>query len=57
VVSYDSKKLRPEIEKVKLVTEEDQGVLKRWGDRIYRISFHSIKPLKQAELKFTVKAR
>ncbi|MEQ8553854.1 MAG: heparinase II/III family protein [Cyclobacteriaceae bacterium] len=52
-ITYPTANTSVEIEKVKLVTMEDQGVIKKWGDNIYRINIASASPgLKgQFELK------
>ncbi|MDR2765785.1 MAG: heparinase II/III-family protein [Tannerella sp.] len=44
VVAYNPKQMRAEVEKVTLSTEEDEGILNGWGDRIYRIRLHVIAP-------------
>jgi hypothetical protein len=44
VIAYDAKKMQAEVEKVNLSTEEDEGILNRWGDKIYRINFNVIAP-------------
>jgi hypothetical protein len=43
-IIYNPKKMKAEVEKVKLSTEEDEGILNNWGDRIYRINFSVIAP-------------
>lgn len=40
-LQYDSAKYSPNIEKIALETPEDQGIITKWGDRIYRITFKS----------------
>ena len=52
VINYDPKKMKPEIEKMKFETEEDQGVLTKWGDRIYRINFNFISPKTKDQATF-----
>jgi len=54
IIRYDAKKMSPETEKIKLGTEEDQAVLSRWGDLIYRISFNFISPKQKDQVLFTV---
>ncbi|GAB3317279.1 heparinase II/III-family protein [Larkinella ripae] len=44
IVNYDAKKMRPSVEKIKLESAEDQGIITKWGDSIYRISFKVLKP-------------
>ena len=43
-VKYNAGQMTPTIEKVKLVTEEDLGILAKWGDTIYRINFEVTAP-------------
>ena len=49
--------MSPHVEKIKLETEEDQGVLKKWGDRIYRISFVFTDPKVKEQASFTVSVK
>jgi hypothetical protein len=44
VIAYNHKQMRAEVEKVSLVTEEDEGIRNKWGDRIYRIRFIAVNP-------------
>ncbi|MDR1172168.1 MAG: heparinase II/III-family protein [Bacteroidales bacterium] len=44
IVKYDPKKMRVQIEKIKLETEEDKGIRSKWGDVIHRINFEVIAP-------------
>lgn len=48
VIFYDAKTLVATVEKVNMTAPEDVGVLKSWGDSIYRINFK----MKNAGLKF-----
>jgi hypothetical protein len=43
-IAYDAKKMNVEVEKVKLSTEEDEGVRNNWGDNIHRINFKVLSP-------------
>jgi len=54
VVNYDPKKMRPTIEKVKLETPEDKGILTKWGDTIYRINFQVLNPKATDKFDFSV---
>lgn len=54
VVKYNPKQMVPNIEKVKLESMEDQGILKKWGDTIYRINFEVKKPKTKDQFTFTV---
>jgi hypothetical protein len=44
VVRYDKDQVQPAIEKVVLDDPEDQGIISKWGDTIYRINFKSTHP-------------
>jgi hypothetical protein len=55
ILYYDKNKLSAKVEKIKLETEEDQGIIKKWGDRIYRINFEVLNPQKKDEIKFVLK--
>lgn len=57
VIQYDAKKMAPKIEKIKLETEEDQGVLKKWGDRIYRINFEFVSPKTKDKATFILSTK
>ncbi len=54
MVQYDYKKLGATVEKIKLVAMEDQGILSKWGDNIYRINFNAINPGKISQYTFEV---
>jgi hypothetical protein len=55
IVGYDARKMEASIEKIPLVSMEDQGVLSKWGDNIYRINFKTTAPVKKAQLGFEVR--
>ncbi len=57
IINYDPGKLTPQVEKVKLETEEDRGVLQKWGDRIYRISFQAVQPHMKDQFRFMIMKR
>ena len=42
------------VEKIPLVAKEDEGILSKWGDTIYRINFKSTSPLKKGQHTFRV---
>jgi len=44
VVQYNAEQMTAKVEKVKLETEEDQGIFVKWGDTIYRINFDVAAP-------------
>ena len=54
VVSYDSKTMEAVVEKIPLTAMEDQGVIQKWGDRIYRINFKVLSPKKVDRMKFEI---
>jgi hypothetical protein len=56
VVKYDSRSMAASVEKVPLVSMEDEGILRKWGDTIYRINFKSTAPLKKGQYAFEVVA-
>jgi hypothetical protein len=53
-VIYDSKKFNAKIEKVKLESEEDQGIIKKWGDNIYRINLEAKNPKKKEQFTLMI---
>lgn len=54
LIRYDSRAFEASVEKIPLVAKEDQGILTKWGDTIYRINFKSIAPVKKAQFGFEV---
>jgi hypothetical protein len=44
IVRYSPKQLEAIVEKIPLTTMEDQGIIQKWGDRIYRINFNVLSP-------------
>ena len=44
VVKYNAKQMTAKVEKVKLESEEDQGIMGNWGDSVYRINFEVTAP-------------
>ena len=57
VVKYNAKQMTAKVEKVKLELEEDQGVLSRWGDSIYRINFEVTAPNTKDTYTFEIKKK
>jgi hypothetical protein len=53
-LKYDYNQYTPSIEKIKLETAEDQGIITKWGDRIYRITFISKEQLRMGEFLLTI---
>jgi hypothetical protein len=56
-VTYNHRQMSAEIEKIKLETEEDQGILANWGDVLHRISFHVTDPKAKDTYLFEIKKR
>lgn len=54
VIRYDPKQFDPIVEKIPLTTMEDQGIITKWGDSIYRINFNAIAPSNSYKMKFVV---
>ena len=57
VVKYDPKQFRASIEKVKLETEEDNGIRTKWGDVIHRITLEAITPKTKDTYKLEIKKK
>ena len=57
VVKYDARQMTAKVEKVVLETEEDQGVLSKWGDNIYRINFEVTAPKIKDSYMFEIKKK
>jgi hypothetical protein len=57
VIHYDPKQLQASVEKVALTTMEDQGIIQKWGDTIYRINFKATTPKVSGKLQFEVGVR
>ena len=57
ILRYDARKMSLKIEKIKFETEEDQGVLQKWGDRIFRINFEFISPKMKDQASFVISAK
>jgi len=56
-ITYPAVNTKVEVEKVPLVTMEDQGVLQKWGDNIYRINITSTSPGVKGTFEMTVSKR
>ncbi len=54
VVHYNVKQMKVAVEKIPLVTMEDQGVKDKWGDNIYRINFDVISPKLKDKISFVI---
>jgi hypothetical protein len=57
VVKYNPQQMKAEVEKITFETEEDQGVLQKWGDVIHRINFDVINPKLKGRYSFEVRKR
>lgn len=53
-LKYDYNQYQPVIEKVSLETPEDQGIIRKWGDRIYRITFMSKDEMRIGQFLLTI---
>src|SRR5690606_34331017 len=56
VVKYDARALQASVEKISLAAKEDQGILAKWGDTIYRINLKSTAPVTRVNYGFEVVA-
>lgn len=54
IIQYSASQMQPSVEKIKLEAKEDQGIIEKWGDTIYRINFEVIAPKKVDQFKFIV---
>ncbi len=51
---FDKKKLRASVEKIPLTAMEDQGILHKWGDNIYRVNFEALTPRAKENIQFII---
>jgi hypothetical protein len=51
-LTYDAKKMKASVEKIPLEKPEDQGIIQKWGDNIYRINFELTEPKGKDRLRF-----
>ena len=54
IIRYNPKQMEAVVEKVALTTMEDQGIIQKWGDRIYRINFKVISPKTNDKFNFEI---
>jgi len=54
VVKYDAKLLKANVEKVALAAPEDKGVIRNWGDNIYRINFVTSENSVKSKIEFVI---
>lgn len=57
IVRYDPKQLQAVVEKISLTAMEDEGIVQKWGDNIYRINFKVISPKMSDKFIFEVATR
>jgi hypothetical protein len=57
VIRYNPKQMEAVIEKVALTAMEDQGIIQKWGDTIYRINFNAVAPKTTDKYTFEITAR
>ncbi|MCB0686905.1 MAG: heparinase II/III family protein [Saprospiraceae bacterium] len=53
-LKYDYNQYAPHVEKIKLEEAEDRGIISKWGDRIYRLTFSSKEPVRMGEFQLTI---
>ncbi|MEP6749075.1 MAG: heparinase II/III family protein [Bacteroidota bacterium] len=53
-IKYNAKQLQAVVEKVPLTAMEDKGVIRNWGDNIYRITFKVIAPKTKEKINFVI---
>ena len=53
-IDFNKNQFKASVEKVKLETLEDHGIISKWGDTIYRINFHLKNPKKSNQIKYTI---
>ncbi|WP_343702351.1 heparinase II/III family protein [Chitinophaga sp.] len=56
-VRYPAAKFTVKVEQVPMNNEEDQGVKRQWGERIYRINLEAVNPAAAGEVKLTIAPR
>jgi hypothetical protein len=54
VIKYDAKQLQVVVEKVLLAAPEDKGVIRNWGDNIYRVSFTTNAKRVKSKIEFGI---
>jgi hypothetical protein len=55
IIQYNPGQMQASVEKIKLESEEDEGIRQRWGDTIYRINFDVLKLKAKDSFIFTIK--
>ncbi|MEX2566901.1 MAG: heparinase, partial [Cyclobacteriaceae bacterium] len=54
-LNYNAKKMEVSVEKIPLTAPEDQGIITKWGDTIYRINFEMKEPMNKDKVRFVLK--
>ena len=54
IIKYDSNQMEAVVEKIPLTAMEDQGIIQKWGDNIYRINFKAVSPKATDQFKFEI---
>jgi hypothetical protein len=54
IIRYNPKQMEAAVEKIALTTMEDQGIIQKWGDTIYRINFKVISPKATDKFDFKI---
>ncbi len=57
LIRYNPKQMEAVVEKIPLTTMEDQGIIQKWGDTIYRINFKVISPKTTDKFNFEIAAK
>ena len=57
IVRYNPKQMQAVVEKISLTAMEDQGIIEKWGDSIYRINFKVISPKTSDKFNFEIGVR
>lgn len=57
LVRYNARQMEAVVEKVPLTSMEDQGIIQKWGDTIYRINFNVLSPKTTDKYNLEVVAR
>ncbi len=57
VITYDPKQMEATVEKIPLTAMEDQGIIQKWGDRIYRINFKVVSPKTIDKFNFEIASK
>jgi len=56
VIRYNPKQMEAMVQKVLLTAMEDQGIIQKWGDTIYRINFKVVSPKANDKFSFEIAA-